>query len=71
MKLHNEDQAQEAIAAWQELSINGQLFHLKKAIDDQELSLMYYEQKGNEKGVLRAEKILEILKKQQNELQNN
>lgn len=45
-----------------------QLRNIKQAIESLELSQMYYEQKGNEKGLKRAEKCIEILKEREKEL---
>ena len=68
MAINNESQALEMINAWKEKSLKVQLALLREAIEGQELSQMYYEQKGNEKGVTRTENILSILRQRKTDL---
>jgi len=63
MHINNEDQAREAITLWQTDPPRAQLKNLKSARESLELSEMYYEQKGNEQGLLRAAGCLAIIAK--------
>ena len=61
MNINNEDQAREAIALWQTDPVRAQLKNLRLAQESLELSQMYYEQKGNKQGMVRAAACLTIL----------
>ena len=61
MNINNADQAREAIALWQTDPARAQLKNLRLAQESLELSQMYYEQKGNESGVVRAIACLTII----------
>ena len=62
MEIKNEDHARTMAEEWQALPEPARQRQLKTAIEKLELSVMYYEQKGNEKGAARSEKCLQILK---------
>ena len=61
MHINNEDQAREAIALWQTDPARAQRKNLKLAQESLELSQMYYEQKGNEAGIMRVTACLTII----------
>ena len=64
MNLNSEQETREAIADWQKLSDTAQTMQLRKAIEKLELNEMYYEQKGNDRGVGRCRACLELLREQ-------
>ena len=61
MHINNEDQARESIALWRTDPPMAQRKNLKLAQESLELSLMYYEQKGNEAGIMRVAACLTII----------
>jgi hypothetical protein len=61
MHINNEDQARETIALWRTDPARAQRKNLKLAQESLELSLMYYEQKGNEAGIMRVAACLTII----------
>jgi hypothetical protein len=62
MNIKNEDHAAEMLKEWQNLPETARKRQVKTAIEKLELSSMYYEQKGNEKGAARAERCIVLLK---------
>ena len=62
IKISSPEQADEAVEQWRQLPIAVQVRNLKLAVESLELSIMYYEQKGNEQGVSRAERCISIIK---------
>ena len=62
MEIKNEDHAREMILEWQKIPRVARKRELKIAIEQLELSSMYYDQKGNDKGCARCEKCILILK---------
>ncbi|MDL1968075.1 MAG: hypothetical protein LWW97_05875 [Deltaproteobacteria bacterium] len=61
MKISDETTAEEAIDIWRNKAPKEQLRHIRLSIETLELSQMYYENRGNEKGVIRSEKAIDIL----------
>ena len=54
MEIKNEEHAKEMLKEWQNLPLAARKKKLRVAIEHLELGAMYYEQKGNDKGMLRA-----------------
>ena len=61
MEIKNEAHALEMIAVWRKSPLQAQRRDINLAIQELELSLMYYDQKGNARGVDRSEKCIRIL----------
>lgn len=61
MHIDSEQKAREVIESWRKDPPRAQLRFLKEAFEALEMSQMYYDQKGNEKGCCRCAKCLEIL----------
>jgi len=61
LEIKNEEHATKMLQEWQKLPLLAQKREIRLAIEKLELSIMYYEQKGNEKGVTRAQQCLNIL----------
>lgn len=68
MNISTETQAHEAVKKWQDAQPKVQIQNLHHAIESLELSMMYYEQKGNEAGIKRAEKCIDILREREKAL---
>lgn len=64
MEIRNEEHAQEMLALWRGLAAPAQRREIGLAIQQLELSCMYYEQKGNSQGIARCEKCILLLKEQ-------
>lgn len=64
MEIRNEEHAREMLAFWRQLAAPAQRKEIRLAIQQLELSSMYYEQKGNSQGVVRCEKCILLLKEQ-------
>jgi hypothetical protein len=64
MEIRNEEHAQEMLALWRGLAAPAQRREIGLAIQQLELSCMYYEQKGNSQGTARCEKCILLLKEQ-------
>jgi len=62
MNIRNEEHAHEMLVEWQKLPVLARKREIKLAMGKLELSSMYYEQKGNDKGMKRAERCIFILK---------
>ncbi len=61
MEIKNEEHAIKMLQEWQELPILAQKREIRIAIEKLELSSMYYEQKGNDRGVTRTQLCTSIL----------
>lgn len=61
MEIKNEEHAVNMLQEWQKLPIPAQKREIRIAVEELELSSMYYEQKGNDKGVSRAQRCAIIL----------
>ncbi|HHO47969.1 MAG TPA: hypothetical protein ENN06_05900 [Desulfobacteraceae bacterium] len=61
MEIDNEDAARAMIKEWGQLPLAAQQREIRLAIQRLELSCMYYEQKGNVRGVARCERSILIL----------
>lgn len=68
-KINSETQAHDAIASWRQDPLLAQQKKVRSAIESLELSEMYYEQKGNDKGAARARCCIAILESRQTELE--
>ncbi|MHB8790574.1 MAG: hypothetical protein ACYDBT_11895 [Desulfobulbaceae bacterium] len=64
MEIRNEEHAREMLAAWQQLAAPARKKEIRLAIQQLELSSMYYEQKGNSQGMDRCERCILILREQ-------
>ncbi|MDW7774003.1 MAG: hypothetical protein SCH71_14045 [Desulfobulbaceae bacterium] len=64
MEIINEEDARAMIARWKQLPVGAQKREIGLAVQKLELGAMYYEQKGNDKGVRRSERCILILRKQ-------
>lgn len=67
-KIDSEDIAQAAIESWRQESPVSQKRNLRLAIESLELSVMYYDQKDNFPGKIRAENCIVLLQKRLQEL---
>lgn len=61
MEIKNEEHAVTLLQEWQKLPLPAQKREIKLAIEQLELSSMYYEQKGNDNGVTRTNQCISIL----------
>ncbi|THB77979.1 MAG: hypothetical protein D6B25_05475 [Desulfobulbaceae bacterium] len=68
MKITNEEHAQQIIEEWRGFSHDSQVRNIKEALEDQELSRMYYESKDNTRGVTRSDNIIALLQKRLTEI---
>lgn len=64
MEIRNEEHAHEMLAIWRQLAVPAQRKEIGLAIQQLELSSMYYEQKGNSQGVDRCERCILLLQEQ-------
>lgn len=62
MSFSKEEEALRAIDAWRQEPANAQRKEIRLAIESLELSQMYYEQKGNDAGIARAERCIVLLR---------
>ena len=62
MHLKNKDDTRKVIEEWQNSSPTVQAANLRKAINTMELDLMYYDQKGSERGIERCDTCLQMLR---------
>ena len=58
---NSEEECRKSIEEWSRFTSQGQIRQLRHAIEGTELDLMYYEEKGSERGIKRCAKCLEIL----------
>ena len=70
MKINNEQQAKASIESWRDSPVKAQQRNLNLAVEHLELSQMYYEQKGNDKGLKRASRCIALLTQRINELES-
>ena len=70
MKISDEITAKEAIAVWRSKAPKEQLKLIRQAIEILELNQMYYESKGNKKGIIRSEKAIDILTQRREEVES-
>ncbi len=68
MKITDPEMAVRLLAEWQDEPAAAQLRKLKLARENLELDQMYYEQKGNDKGMARCEECLRLLRQREKEL---
>ncbi|MBA3014147.1 MAG: hypothetical protein KKD63_14840 [Proteobacteria bacterium] len=68
MAIDNEQGALSAIEGWRKEPLRAQRKHLQEAADSLELGAMYYEQKGNEAGVTRVTRCLNLIRTRQQEI---
>ena len=61
MNINNEAEAKDFICRWQTEPTGAQLKNLRLAKESLELSILYYEQKGNEKGAARIDAALHLI----------
>ena len=61
MKISDEITAEEAIDMWRNKAPREQLRHIRLSIETLELNRMHYENRGNEKGVIRSENAIDVL----------
>jgi len=69
MNINNEADALETITILKSEPPKAQIRSLQLAIESLELNQMYYEQKGNEKGIERTGRCIEILQERKRELE--
>jgi hypothetical protein len=69
MNIADETTAKEAINLWRNKDPKEQLRHIRLAIETLELNQMHYENKGNEKGVIRSEKAIDLLIQRRKEIE--
>lgn len=69
MNIGNEDEARQAVINLQDKPPMAQLRELRMTVESLELSQMYYEQKGNDKGSERAGRCIAILQARITELE--
>jgi len=70
MKVSDEITAKEAIDEWRSKTIKQQLINIRLAIETLELNQMHYENKGNEKGIIRSEKAIDILSRRRKDVES-
>ncbi len=70
MKISDEITAKEAIDMWRSKAPREQLRHIRLAIETLELNQMHYENRGNEKGIIRSENAIEILIRRRKEIES-
>jgi hypothetical protein len=68
MTIDNEQQARAAIDAWRAEPLAAQRRYLREAYESLEMSAMYYEQKGNELGLARSGRCLDLIRTRQGEV---
>lgn len=69
MAIDNEQGALDAIEGWRREPLRAQRKFLQEAKDSLELGVMYYEEKGNEKGVTRTTRCLTLIAARQQEVE--
>jgi len=61
MEIKNEEHAREMLRQWQEKPVPAQKREIRLAIEQLELNYMYYEQKGNDRGITRSQLCMDII----------
>ncbi|MBC2694090.1 MAG: hypothetical protein HF982_02175 [Desulfobacteraceae bacterium] len=69
MKIADETTAKEAIDIWRNKNPKEQLRYILLSIETLELNQMHYENRGNEKGVIRSENAIDILIRRRKEIE--
>jgi len=69
MNIADEITAKEAIDIWRNKDPKEQLRHIRLSIETLELNQMHYENRGNEKGVIRSENAIDILIRRRKEVE--
>jgi len=62
MKINNEEDARIMLAEWQDMPLWVRKKKSNLAIEHLELNSMYYEQKGNDRGVARSERCIAVFR---------
>ncbi len=70
MKISDETTAEEAIAVWRSKAPKEQLRQIRRAIETLELNQMHYENRGNNKGIIRSENAINILIQRRKEIES-
>ena len=70
MSIADETTAKEAIDMWRNKDPKEQLRRIRPAIEALELNQMHYENRGNEKGIIRSEKAINILIQRRKEIES-
>ncbi len=70
MKISDKTTAEEAIDMWRSKDPKEQLRRIRPAIEALELNQMHYENRGNEKGVIRSENAIDILIQRRKEIES-
>ncbi|MBU4184847.1 MAG: hypothetical protein KKI12_12265 [Proteobacteria bacterium] len=70
MKISDETTAEEDIAVWRSKAPKEQLKLIRLAIETLELNQMHYENRGNEKGIIRSENAINILIQRRKEIES-
>jgi hypothetical protein len=70
MKISDETTAEEAIDMWRSKAHKEQLRHIRLSIETLELNQMHYENRGNEKGIIRSENAIDILIQRRMEIES-
>lgn len=70
MNISDETTAKEAIDMWRSKAPKEQLRRIRQAIKTLELNQMHYENRGNEKGVIRSENAIDILSQRRMEIES-
>ena len=70
MKISDKTTAEEAIDMWRNKDPKEQLRHIRLSIETLELNQMHYENRGNEKGIIRSEKAINILIQRRKEIES-
>jgi hypothetical protein len=69
MNIADETTAKEAINLWRNKDPKEQLRHIRLAIETLELNQMHYENRGNEQGIIRSEKAIDMLSQRRKEIE--
>ena len=69
MKISNKTTAKEAIDMWRNKDPKEQLRQIRLSIESLELNQMHYENRENEKGVIRSENAIDILIRRRKEIE--
>ncbi len=70
MKISDKTTAKEAIDMWCNKGPKEQLRQIQLSIESLELNQMHYENRGNEKGVIRSENAIDILIQRRKEIES-
>ncbi len=70
MKISNETTAKEAIDMWRNKDPKEQLRQIRLSIESLELNQMHYENRENEKGVIRSANAIDILFQRRKEIES-